>query len=137
MNLSKNFTLDEMTLSQTAERKGIKNIPPPNVVKALIHTCNQLEKVRDLLKAPILVSSGYRSPLLNKDVGGSSTSQHVLGQAVDFVAPKFGTPREIVEAIKNSNIVFDQLILEFDRWVHISFKETNNRKQVLAIGAKL
>lgn len=137
MNLSPNFTLDEMTFSQTAERKGIKNIPPPNVVKSLINTCNQLEKVRELLRAPIIISSGYRSPLLNKEVGGSATSQHVLGEAVDFVAPKAGTPREIVDMIRKSNIVFDQLILEFDRWVHISFKETKNRKQVLAIGAKL
>jgi hypothetical protein len=137
MKLSPNFTLDEMTLSQTAVRKGINNVPPPPVVKALIHTASQLEKVRVLLNAPIMISSGYRSPLLNKDVGGAATSQHVKGEAVDFTAPKFGSPRQIVEKIRSSNIEFDQLILEFDRWVHISFKESGNRKQVLAIGAKL
>lgn len=133
IQLSPNFHLDEFTHSQTAQRRGIDNDPPPNVVANLKHTAQMMELVRAALKAPILVSSGYRSPELNVAVGGSATSQHTRGEAVDFTAPSFGTPREIVEAIRKTSIPYDQLILEFDRWVHISFTIRPPRRQALVI----
>ena len=133
MQLSPNFTLDEFTFSQTAGRDNIDNTPTPDVLKRLTNTAQQMELVRVLLMQPINISSGYRSPALNKAVGGAAKSQHLSGEAVDFTAPKFGTPRQIVEKIKSSNIQYDQIIHEFDRWVHISFSEVANRKQALVI----
>ena len=132
--LSTNFTLDEFTNSQTAVRNGVDNTPPPEVTVNLVYLATQLEKVRELLGGvPIIISSGYRSPELNRLVKGSKSSQHLLGEAVDFTAPKFGTPRKIVETIKNSGLQYDQVILEFDRWVHLSYKKSNNRQQALII----
>lgn len=134
MNLTNNFTLEEFTISQEAERRGIDNAPPKNIVKTLIYTAENMELVRNVLNShPIIISSAYRSPVVNAAVGGSKNSQHMTGQAVDFTCPKFGTPREIVQRIKNSGLEYDQLILEFDRWVHISFSESGNRKQLFAI----
>lgn len=132
-NLSPNFTLEELVYSNTANSKGISNIPNAEVKANLIVLAQNLELVRSLLNTPILISSGYRSPELNKAVKGAASSQHVLGQAVDFTSPKFGTPRQIIEKIKGSNIEYDQLILEFDKWVHISFTNKTNRKQALVI----
>ena len=134
MQVSKNFTLAEFTDSQTAAREGIDNTPSPEVLSRIKHTAEQLEKVRKILGYPINISSGYRSPELNKRVKGAANSQHVLGEAVDFTCPKFGTPREIVEKLKMYSLPFDQLILEYDRWVHMSFTQGINRKQVLVIG---
>lgn len=137
MQLSKNFTLDEFTVSQTASRNGISNKPTEEVLERLVNTAESMEKVRKLLGYPINISSGYRSPELNKAVKGAATSQHLTGEACDFTCPKFGTPRQIVDKIQKSAIDFDQLILEWDSWVHISFKRGGNRKQVLAIGTTL
>lgn len=137
MQLSKYFTLAEFTVSQTASRNGINNNPPEEVLERLIHTAECMEKVRKLLGNPINISSGYRSPELNAAVKGATTSQHLTGEACDFTCPRFGTPRQIVDKIRKSAIDFDQLILEFDSWVHISFKRGGNRKQVLAIGTTL
>ncbi len=122
MNLSPHFTLAEFTVSDTAERKGIDNTPPPDVMPALQKTAQGMEAVRIRLGgAPILVTSGYRSLELNRAIGSRDTSQHVKGEACDFICPRFGTPRMVVDALKDSGIEFDQLILEFGRWVHISF----------------
>ena len=134
MRLTDHFTLDELTHSQTAARLGLANDPPPDVVQTLIGTAHGLEMVRALLQAPILISSGYRSPLVNRAVGGSPNSQHILGEAADFTAPGFGDPTEIVRAIMRSTrpIPYDQLIVEFGRWVHISFSRSP-RHQALVI----
>lgn len=133
MKFSPHFTRDEFTLSQTAVRMGIANDPGPKEIKALTVTAQGLELVRDLLGGvPILISSGYRSPALNAAVRGSQGSQHLLGEAVDFTAPTFGSPAEVVAAIVASEIPYDQVILEFGRWIHISFSE-RNRKQALII----
>jgi len=122
--LSPHFTLSEMTISQTAARLGLDNTPPPDVLAALRRTALGLEGVRVRLGgAPIIVSSGYRAPEVNRAVGGSPRSQHMTGQAVDFTAPRFGTPRQIVDALVDADIGYDQLILEFDRWVHISWAD--------------
>lgn len=132
--LSEHFTLEEMIFSQTAARKGIDNFPPPNILDNLTNTAQCMEEVRDLLGHPISISSGYRCEALNKAVGSTSKrSQHLEGEAVDFTCPGFGTPQEIVEAIINSDIEYDQIILEYDRWVHISFSQKRNKKQALII----
>ena len=136
MRLSSHFTLDEFTASQTAARRGIDNTPPAEVMPALIKTAQGMEAVRVRLGgAPISISSGYRSPELNAAIGGSKTSQHTKGEAADFICPRFGSPTEVVYALRDSGIEFDQLILEFGRWVHISFA-AKPRHMVLEIDAK-
>lgn len=131
MQLSTHFRLSEFTASQTATRRGIDNTPPRDVVDALKRTALGLEAVRSLLMAPIIISSGYRSPALNKAIGGAKSSQHVKGEAVDFICPGFGSPKEVCEAIARSNLRFDQLIYE-GTWVHISFADTNRREVLTA-----
>jgi len=120
VKLSANFHLDEFVTSQTAARRGIDNTPSPEVIKRLRNTAKGLERVRAVLGKPILISSGYRSPALNKAVGGSATSDHINGDAADFISPGFGTPIAICRAIVAAGIKFDQLIEE-GTWVHISF----------------
>lgn len=133
MQLSIHFTLDEFTHSQTAARAGIDNDPPIDVLKNLQRTAQGLELVRTYLgSAPIHVSSGYRSPALNAAVKGAANSQHLTGQAVDFTCPSYGEPYQIVAALRESSIPYDQVICEFGRWVHISFSDMN-RKQALII----
>lgn len=134
MQLSEHFTLAELTISNTAKRLNLDNTPKGVQLENLKYTATKMEEVRSLLKNPISVSSGYRSPAVNKAVGSKAKhSQHMEGQAVDFTCPGFGTPDDIVRAIKASNIEYDQVIKEFDRWVHISFVKTNSRKQALVI----
>ncbi len=130
MNLSDHFTLDEFTQSQSAARLGIDNTPPPNIVNQLLITARGLERVRALLGKPISVSSGYRSAKLNKAIGGAPLSQHISGEAVDFISPGFGSPLEVCKAILKSDITFDQMIYE-GAWVHISFVNSAPRHQVL------
>lgn len=130
--LSEHFTLDEFTLSQTAIRCGIPNDPPASVMPALERTAAGMEMVRELLgDAPILVSSGYRSPELNMLVNGQHGSQHLLGEACDFTAPNFGTPEDIVRTIVGSDLPYDQVIWEHARWVHISFSDRNRRQALI------
>jgi hypothetical protein len=129
----KEFTLEEMTVSQTAARHDIDNVPKGKVLDNLASTAHHMVAVRKLLGGkPIIVSSGYRSPDLNAKVGGSNTSAHTLGWAVDFICPGFGKPLEIAETIAESDIEFDQLIHEFNSWVHISF-DPRKRGQLLTI----
>lgn len=120
MNLSANFTFAEATHSETATRKGIDNMPPPEVLANMGEAADGMEEIRAFLDAPIYVSSWYRSPKLNAAIGGSPTGAHPEGWAIDFTAPKFGTPLEICKAILDSDIKFDQLLAE-GLWVHISF----------------
>lgn len=133
MKLSEHFSLDELTFSQTAARLGLANDPPPRIVENLTFLASRLEEVRALLKTPMVVSSGYRSPAVNDAVGGSVTSQHRFGLAADFVAPGFGSPFEVAKAIEASGIAYDDLILEFGRWVHISFVRNAPRRQTRSI----
>jgi zinc D-Ala-D-Ala carboxypeptidase len=133
VHLTNNFTLEEFTFSQEAERKGLDNTPAKGIFNNIINTAENMELVRNILNGnPIIISSGYRSSEVNLAVGGSKNSQHMRGEAVDFTSPKFGSPADIVKAIKNSILGYDQLILEFNSWVHISFS-TSNRKQALII----
>lgn len=131
--LTPNFTLAEFLASDTATRKGLQNIPDAKALIA-IRTCAApgMQRVRDCLGVPISITSGYRSPLVNRAVGSSSTSQHLSGNAVDFKAPAFGTPLEIARKLvaNKLRIGFDQLIQE-GGWVHISWVPTGARGQVL------
>ena len=139
MQLTKNFTLEEMCHSQSADRLGLSNQPTANIVQHLMTTAHGLEQVRTITQSPIVISSGYRSQLVNRAVGGSSSSQHLTGHAADITAPGYGSPRQLMEAIYKAKIPYDQLILEYASvtddsrgWVHISFGE-RNRRQALVI----
>ena len=132
MNLSDHFTLAELTTTENRQFLEENSNPPPEIIESLKNTAKGLELVRSLLGHPVHINSGYRCPALNAAVGGQKTSQHLSGEAADMVCPGFGTPREIAEEIAACNIVFDQCILEFDRWVHVSFSG-RNRRQVLTI----
>jgi len=136
MRLSENFSLEELTASETAARKGIDNSPSEEVIDNLKRLAAALQEVRALLNhRAILISSGYRSPELNQAVGGSATSDHCKGLAADFICPSYGTPNDIVRAIAASGLSFKQVIREFDRWVHLSIPEEGQepRKQALII----
>jgi zinc D-Ala-D-Ala carboxypeptidase len=128
MQLSTNFSLSQLVYSETAEKSGIDNTPPPEIVANLRRLAAGLETVRTLLGAPLEISSGYRCTALNEAVGGSSASQHLQGLAVDFDCPAFGTPLEIARAIQGSGLEFDQCILEYGRWVHLSFSDAPRRR---------
>jgi len=130
MNLSTHFTLDEMTVSQEAARRGIDNTPSLEIVDNLRWTASLLEEVRELLGVSIIVTSGYRSPKANAAIGGAKNSQHVRGFAADIIAPDFGDPYQVAKAISESSIRYDQLINEFGRWVHISVSEAPRRQDL-------
>lgn len=135
MKMSPNFDLAEFTVSQTAARLGLDNTPPPDVLTNLQRTAEWLEVVREMLGVPIIISSGYRGQKLNRAIGSKPTSQHTTGHAVDFTAPGFGSPREVIDKIMASGVDYDQLILEFppDGWVHASVVASGSRKQALHI----
>lgn len=133
MNLSEHFTLAEFTASQTASRKGIHNQPPPDVLDCLKKTAAGMEVVRALLGHPITVNSAYRSPAVNKAVGGAKNSAHVEGWAVDFNCHGYGSPLSVARAIQKAGVRYDQLIHEFGSWVHISF-DPRMRSMELTIG---
>ena len=140
MMLSPHFALSEFCVSDTAARRGIDNTPPGHVIQALERTALGLEAVRVRLgTAPITITSGYRSLPLNRLIGSRDSSQHVMGEAADFICPRFGTPAEIVAAVRDSGIPFDQLILEYARngggWVHMSFTD-RPRRMALEIDAQ-
>ena len=121
MNLSPHFTLAEMTVSQTAARRGIDNTPGDSEIAALKTLCIEvLEPVRAHFDRPVIVSSGYRSPALNRAIGGSSSSQHCKGEAADFSVPGIGV-LDLAQWM-HRNLQYDQLIYEFGRWVHVSYR---------------
>ena len=135
--LSQNFSLLDLTKSPTAIRKGIDNTPDEDSIANLSALCsNILEPLKSVLNSYIIITSGYRSPKLNKAIGGSKTSSHCFGEAVDFSVPGISNI-ELYEFIKNSDLAYDQNIAEFlgpegrDGWVHISYRVGNNRKQCL------
>ena len=135
MKLSQHFTLAELTVSTTAARKGWDNTPNATEKMNLIRVALLLEQVRSLFNLPIVVNSGYRCKILNDYIGSKDTSQHRIGCAADITIPS-KTPKEVVEAIVKSDIPYDQVIQEFDSWVHISVPETAARpprKQALII----
>jgi len=137
MKLSANFTLSELTKSQTAVRKNIKNEPSTAHVENLIHLAETvLQPIRDHFGKPVVISSGYRSPELCEAIGSSSKSQHARGEAADFEIMGVDNMQLAMWINKNTN--FDQLILEFyepgdpnSGWVHCSAVREGSRAQVL------
>lgn len=135
MNLTEHFSLEEMIFSETASRKGFDNRPTAKEIANLVRTATLLEQVRKVINKQIQVTSGYRCKELNQAVGSSETSQHRLGCAADIKVAGM-TPNQLVEAIIASDIQYDQLIREFDSWVHISVPNEANmtpRNQTLII----
>jgi hypothetical protein len=132
--ISKHITLEEAINSPTALRLKIDNKPNDVVLcsmKLLAEKC--FEPLREWYGKPIKVNSFYRSLALNKAVGGSATSQHVKGEAIDLTGGSKEENKKLFDWIKN-NLVFDQLINEYDfTWVHVSYSETKNRNQILVV----
>ena len=134
-NISKYITYLEATTSQTATRKGIVNIPgDKELINMQLVGIRVFDVIRKHFKTPLRVSSFYRSLLLNNSIGGSKTSQHVKGQAIDIQGTGKVTNKMIFDYIKE-NLDFDQLINEYNySWVHVSYvSKEKNRKQILNI----
>jgi zinc D-Ala-D-Ala carboxypeptidase len=125
LQLSEHFSLEELTNSDTAIRHGIDNTASDSVCSNLSRLCVLLEQVRALLGKPIHINSGFRCPELNTLVKGQPNSQHLLGCAADIKIDGM-TPDEVVKAIIDSDIHYDQIIREFDSWTHISVPNTAN-----------
>jgi len=133
--LSEHFTLQELTVSEWASRNDVDNTPPDMLMSTMVELANKLEEVRTVLGNKIHVNSGYRSPKVNKAIGGTSTSDHQYAQAADIICPEFGNPEQICYAIMESGIKFDQLILEYPTpegggWAHIGIGK-KMRQQVM------
>ena len=138
MKLTENFSLNELTKSQTAERKGIDNTPGTEHQENLKSLCEMiLQPIRDHFGQVVSVSSGYRSPELCVAIGSSTQSQHAKGEASDFEI--FGISNKELADYIDQNLDYDQLILEYWKgedepnsgWVHCSYTNGNNRKQYL------
>jgi len=141
MNITENFTLEELVFSQTAIDKGIDNTPSQEVIDNLTVLCKTiLQKIRDKYGDVIKVTSGYRCTELNKVLKGSSTSQHRFGEAADITS-KSDTITEnkklfdlICEMINNKEIVVGQLINEYNyNWIHVSLPTPKHKNQILYI----
>lgn len=126
MRLSKSFTLAELCVTSAR----LDNTPGQKQIESLRTLATDiLQPLRDAVGVPVNVTSAYRAPAVNKAVGGTKTSQHVLGEAADIVVAGM-SPREVCETIIALNLPFDQLIQEFGRWTHVS-RGPRNRRQVL------
>jgi zinc D-Ala-D-Ala carboxypeptidase len=124
MNLSENFTYDELTRSETAARHGFDNTPNESEVDNLKRLAALLEEVKKAVGGkPVMINSGFRSKQTNDAVNSKDSSQHRLGCAADIRVPGM-TPRQVVEACIEAQVPFDQIILEFDSWTHISVTNT-------------
>jgi len=137
--LSEHFSFDELTVSETAARKGIDNTPGAAELRNLRRLAASLERVRSALGGrPIVVTSGYRCPTLNAAIGGSKTSAHMQGLAADFIVPAFGTVLQTARAVVDCGEDFDQAIYEFGDWLHFALCPSGEapRHEVLSIGSK-
>ena len=131
MQLTPHFSLEEMVFSQQATRLGINNIPNESHIAALKALCEHiLEPLRNKVGKPIHVTSGYRSPDLNRAIGGAPTSQHMKGEAADIAVEGLNA-QALFETIRDSDFPYDQLIQEFDNWVHVSYSVKQQRRRAL------
>lgn len=137
----KHFTINELCKSATATKLGINNTPPAHIVMNLKFLVELLlDPLREAYGKPIYVNCGYRCPELNAVIGGSRSSQHLSGLAVD-IHVKGESNAVLYELVKNHNLPFDQLILERGtiknpQWVHLSISRNNNRREVLYFNGK-
>ena len=125
MQLTKHFTLAELTASGKARSLGLDNTPAPELVPRLLRTAEMLERIRATLGVPVIVTSGYRAPAVNRAVGGVTSSDHIQGHAADIVAPGYGTATQIARTLAPlvSTLGIGQLALEGvkgKQWVHVS-----------------
>ena len=128
MKLSPHFTLAEMTASTTAARLKLPNAPAPELLPRLVLLADMLERIRATLNVPITITSGYRSPPVNRAVGGVTSSDHSQGHAADFVAPRYGSASDIATTLAPlvSVLGIGQIILEGvkgKQWVHVSTRQ--------------
>jgi zinc D-Ala-D-Ala carboxypeptidase len=137
-NLSEHVSFLEGMVSQEAARRGINNTPPADIIPVMKITAEKLfEPIRKLMGKPIIINSFYRSPVTNQAIGGVPTSQHCKGEAIDLHYP--GGNAVLFNAIKNSDIEFDQLLWEYGddenpAWVHVSYTEKKkNRREILRV----
>jgi len=136
--LSPHFSYDEMTRSQTAERNSIDNTPKMEQVDSLIALCeNILEPVRKHFKKPVTVTSGFRCIELNRKIGSTDKSQHTKGEAADFVVNGGATVTDVWRWIIDSDLDFDQVIQEFGRWVHVSYKKEGKNRHKCSVARKI
>lgn len=136
--LSPHFTLDELTHSEIASRKGLDNTPNDQEIANLIRLAKMLEAIRAIFGRPIYINSGFRSKAVNDAVGSKDSSQHRLGCAADIRVQGM-TPDEVCRKIIASGLAYDQLIREFDAWTHISvpsYEIDRPRRQALIIDAQ-
>lgn len=160
MQLTEHFSLEEFTHSDTAARLGIDNTPPSAIVETLRATARRMEHVRLILAVPIAVSSAYRCEDLERVITAASyrawcanrgrplgeaswreyfaRKHHPKGGAVDFTAPQFGPPVKVARELARhaEELEFDQLIYEFDSWVHIGWSQSTPRRQLLTINGR-
>jgi len=128
VNLTANFSLEELTHSDTAARNGWDNTPNEAEIENLKRLAMLLQQVKTAVGGKaVMINSGFRSKQVNDSVGSKDTSQHRLGCAADLRVPGM-KPREVVEACIAANVPFDQIILEFDSWTHISVPNTPDAK---------
>ena len=131
MNL--NFSISELIHSDNAIKAGLDNTPTIKEIDNLLNLIFYcLQPIRDKLKKPMIVTSGYRSPKVNLLAGGVPNSQHLKGQAADFKVQGMKV-KQIIDFILGLGIEFDQLINEYDKWVHISYKKGKNKKEVFVV----
>jgi len=122
MQLTENFSLEELIASEVAAREGIDNTPSEGIQANLQRLAEGLELVRRALgDLPIHVNSGYRCPQLNARVGGAPNSAHLNGLAADIVCPQFGSPLQVCLRLASQHIATDQIIHEFGKWCHVAF----------------
>ena len=132
MKLSEHFSLEELTVSETAARKGLDNTPDNDALFDLKRLASFLEDVRAAVGKPLRINSAYRAPEVNSSVGGSKTSQHCKGQAADIRVTGM-TPDQVVQAIIAAKLPFDQVIREFDSLTHVSIAPKYKRALKMAL----
>lgn len=137
---SKHFTLEELYRSDTATSHNVSNVPGKTETKNLQNLTKLiLDPIRDAVNQPIKVNSAFRNVKVNKLVGGVSTSAHCFGLAADIVCPRYGNAKAfakfVADYLKKNNIAFDQVIYEFNSWVHVGLKHPDGRQrgQVITI----
>lgn len=129
-----NFSISELIKSDIAIKNNINNMPDiralDNILNLIVYC---LQPIRDKLNKPMVITSGFRCAKVNQLAGGKSNSQHLTGAAADFHVPGM-TVAQTIEFIKTTGIEFDQLINEYDKWVHISYTKGSNRRSCFKIG---
>jgi len=143
MQLSKNLSLAEVMRSETAKRKGVSNMPTEaHIANFKLLAEKVFQPIREHFGVPIHISSGYRSAALNKAVGGSATSQHCTGEAIDIDMDGTSiTNKQIFEFVRD-NVNFDQMIAEFPvdgnpAWVHVSYESTGKQRKQILVAKKV